>query len=217
MQLSMGIRNERTKIKRRKKTKRGFAQTDNDNVLWIEYEFKKSFSCWSFLLLLLYNKSGAKASMFGKTWCPRGNMAFKGFFRAVCDGFLGWKQKDCCSVAKSWLSLCDTGSVALQAPLSMEFSRQEYWSGLPLPSQRIFPTQGLNPGLLRWRQFFTVWATREGVISTKCQMQGTTRSSTPEDVLHTRGDGSNLPTWAETQSQTPSRVFQGLYSKIFYN
>ena len=36
-------------------------------------------------------------------------------------------------------------TVAHQAPLSMEFSRQEYWSGLPFPSPGIFPTQGLNP------------------------------------------------------------------------
>ena len=28
----------------------------------------------------------------------------------------------------------DPGTVARQAPLSMEFSRQEYWSGLPFPS-----------------------------------------------------------------------------------
>ena len=35
-----------------------------------------------------------------------------------------------------------------QAPLSMECSRQEYWSGLPFPTQGIFPTQGLNPRLL---------------------------------------------------------------------
>ena len=32
-------------------------------------------------------------------------------------------------------------TVAHQAPLSMEFSRQEYWSGLPFPSPGIFPTQ----------------------------------------------------------------------------
>ena len=32
-------------------------------------------------------------------------------------------------------------TVAYQAPPSMEFSRQEYWSGVPLPSQRIFLTQ----------------------------------------------------------------------------
>ena len=38
--------------------------------------------------------------------------------------------------------------VAHQAPLSMEFPRQEYWSGLPFPSLGIFTTQGLNPWLL---------------------------------------------------------------------
>ena len=88
-------------------------------------------------------------------------------------------------------------TIACQAPLSMGFSRQEYWSGLPFPSlsqdkesevaqlcptlrpnglqptrllrpwnfpgkstglgchfllQGIFPTQGLNPGLLHCRQ-----------------------------------------------------------------
>ena len=31
-------------------------------------------------------------------------------------------------------------TVAHQAPLSMEFSRQEYWSGVPFPFQGIFPT-----------------------------------------------------------------------------
>ena len=43
-------------------------------------------------------------------------------------------------------------TVAHQAPQSMEFSRQEYWSGLPFPSPGIFPTQGSNPGLLHIRQ-----------------------------------------------------------------
>ena len=35
-------------------------------------------------------------------------------------------------------------TVSLQAPLSMGFSRQEHWSGLPCPPPGIFPTQGLN-------------------------------------------------------------------------
>ena len=43
-------------------------------------------------------------------------------------------------------------SVALQAPPSMEFSRQEYWSGLPFPSPGDLLTQGSNPGLLHCRQ-----------------------------------------------------------------
>ena len=40
-------------------------------------------------------------------------------------------------------------TIAHQAPLSMGFSRQIYWSGLTCPSPVIFPTQGLNPHLLR--------------------------------------------------------------------
>ena len=39
-------------------------------------------------------------------------------------------------------------TAAHQAPLSMGFSRQGYWSGLPCPPPGIFPTQGLNPSLL---------------------------------------------------------------------
>ena len=42
-------------------------------------------------------------------------------------------------------------TIALQALQSMGFHRQEYWSGLPLPSQKIFLTQVLNPCLLHWK------------------------------------------------------------------
>ena len=37
-------------------------------------------------------------------------------------------------------------AVAYQAPQSMEFSRQEYWSGLPFPSPRDIPNPGIKPG-----------------------------------------------------------------------
>ena len=36
-------------------------------------------------------------------------------------------------------------TVAYQAPPSMEFSRQEYWSGLPLPSPGDLPDPGIKP------------------------------------------------------------------------
>ena len=36
-------------------------------------------------------------------------------------------------------------SVAHQASLSMEFSRQEYWSGLPIPSPGDLPNSGIEP------------------------------------------------------------------------
>ena len=37
-------------------------------------------------------------------------------------------------------------AVAHQAPLSMEFFRQEYWSGLPFPSPMNLPNPGVEPG-----------------------------------------------------------------------
>ena len=35
-------------------------------------------------------------------------------------------------------------TAAYQAPLSMEFSRQEYWSGVPLPSPGSIPSQEIK-------------------------------------------------------------------------
>ena len=46
-----------------------------------------------------------------------------------------------CAQLLSHVQLSATpGTVACQAPLSVEFSRQEYWSGLPFPPPGIFPT-----------------------------------------------------------------------------
>ena len=46
----------------------------------------------------------------------------------------------------SCVGLCVTlWTVARQAPLSLGFSRQEYWSGLPLPSPGDLPQPGIDP------------------------------------------------------------------------
>jgi len=37
-------------------------------------------------------------------------------------------------------------TVAYQAPLSVGFSRQRYWSGLPFPSPEDLPNPGIEPG-----------------------------------------------------------------------
>ena len=69
----------------------------------------------------------------------------------VTAQFCGFSEKSIsCSVMSNHFATPQT--VAHQAPLSMEFSRQEYWSGLLFPSPGIFPTQGSNPGLLHCRQ-----------------------------------------------------------------
>ena len=49
-------------------------------------------------------------------------------------------------VAKSCLTLATPWNVACQAPLSMRFSRQEYWSRLPFPSLGVLPNPGIEPG-----------------------------------------------------------------------
>ena len=63
--------------------------------------------------------------------------------------------------------------IAHQAPLSMGFSRQEYWSGLPCPPPGDLPNSGIKPvsfSLLHWQAviylftYFITSATWEGSI-----------------------------------------------------
>ena len=49
------------------------------------------------------------------------------------------------SVVSDFLGPCG----ASQAPLSMGFSRHEYWSGLPCPSPGDLPDPGIEPEVLR--------------------------------------------------------------------
>ena len=57
-----------------------------------------------------------------------------------------------CLVAKSSATLVTPGTVALQAPLSIGFPRQEYWSGLPFPSPGDLPNPGIKPVSLHWQE-----------------------------------------------------------------
>ena len=63
--------------------------------------------------------------------------------QAACKVLLSSVTQSCRLSATPW-------TVARQAPLSMGFPRQEYWSGQPLhsPGAGVFPTQGSNPRLL---------------------------------------------------------------------
>ena len=59
-------------------------------------------------------------------------------------------------------------TVALQAPVSMGFSRQEYWSGLPFPPPGDLPDPGIKPMTLMSPAlaggFFTTSATWEALV-----------------------------------------------------
>ena len=101
-----------------------------------------------------------------------------------------------CAQSLSCVWLFETPwTTASEAPLSMEFSRQEYWNGVSFPTpgsclticdmdcsprnspgqntgvgslshiRGIFPTQGSNSGLPHCSGFFTSWAIREALSS----------------------------------------------------
>ena len=58
--------------------------------------------------------------------------------RTMMYGSDGLVTKLCLTLATPW-------TVACQAPLSMGFSRQEYYSGLPFPSPGDLPNPGIKP------------------------------------------------------------------------
>ena len=59
-------------------------------------------------------------------------------------------------------------TVAHQAPQSMEFSRQEYWSGLPFPPPGDLLNPGIEPGYPAFQaDSFTISATREALAEVK--------------------------------------------------
>ena len=67
----------------------------------------------------------------------------------ICPGrrLLSLIQKKCVSVSRSIMShsFATLWTIACQSPLSMGFSRQEYWSGLPFPPPGDLPDRGIKP------------------------------------------------------------------------
>ena len=50
-----------------------------------------------------------------------------------------------CYIVQSCLTLCDPWAVAHQVLLSMGFSLQEYWNGVPFPPPGDLPDPGIKP------------------------------------------------------------------------
>ena len=66
----------------------------------------------------------------------------------------------CVLVTQSYVPLCESMDyIACQVPVSMEFSRKEYWSGLSFPSPKDFPNPGIKPMSSIAGGLFTIWAT----------------------------------------------------------
>ena len=106
-------------------------------ILKCLYHFAISPATYEFLLLHVFSSIWCYLCFnFGHSnWCVVvSHCCFNFYFPDYlgCGGGL---------VAKS----CPTLAMPYQAPLSMGFSRQEYWSGLPFPSPGDLPNPGIEP------------------------------------------------------------------------
>ena len=73
------------------------------------------------------------------------NISVKFQKRPLTEAFLSWHVMSCvCMISHIWL-FTTPWTVAHQAPLSVEFSREEYWSKLPFPSAGDLPDPGIEP------------------------------------------------------------------------
>ena len=113
--------------------------------------------------------------------------------------------KTCVCAVTSYVRLfAITWSVAHQAPLSMGFSRQEYWSGLPcslsgdLPNAGIKPVSLMSPALAG--RFLTTSATWEALRNSKIK-DWTEGEAPSKELKGISGQRSRKPTraWGDTE------------------
>ena len=109
-------------------------------------------------------------------WMASSDLLYSTWNSAQCyvAGWMGGKYGEGCACVLSCFSrvlFCMTlWTVVSQAPLSMGFSRKEYWSGLPCPSPGDLPDPGIEPTSLMSPalagRFFTSSTTWEEWIHT---------------------------------------------------
>ena len=68
--------------------------------------------------------------------------------------------------AQLYPTLCNPWTVAVQAPLFMEFSRREYWNRLPFPTPGGLPSPGIaSMCLLQWQADGLPWFTEAMLLN----------------------------------------------------
>ena len=106
-----------------------------------------------------------------------------------------WKGK-VKSLSHVWL-FATPRTAAYQAPPSMGFSRQEYWSGVPLPSP-----------LLHCRQILYHWATEEALLLESNKVKQIDPQCGCDSPYQWRDEQKSWLTWTETLALPKSQAFQ---------
>ena len=112
---------------------------------------------WNSFSLIFHVSTQSISSRRRSSWYTNSLKLYLGTFSNLPQrGFKFPPSKHCpllyycflrCTNAQSCPSLQSPGLFAHQAPLSIGFSRQEYWSGLPFPSPEDLPNKRLKLGL----------------------------------------------------------------------
>ena len=93
----------------------------------------------STLEVQLSRKRSDQRDFFDDIHTYKSSVDWQSFVVVTLNGGGGLVTKPCLTLASPW-------TVARQAPLSMQFSRQKYWKGLPFPSPGNLPYPGVEPG-----------------------------------------------------------------------
>ena len=106
--------------------------------------------------------------------------------------------------------------VACQAPPSMGFSRQEYWSRLPFPSSGDLPNPGIEPKCPALQADSTVWAARECPYSMLLSHFSRVRlCATPSLGFSRQEHWSGLPFPSPTQKKWSVKVKSLSHVRLF--
>ena len=103
-------------------------------ILWPITRLHASFGAYK-----TYSYQLQKNKIYPSPWIS----CIPDIYTSMCICILGVSEVK--SLSCVWL-LVTPWTIAYQAPPSMEFSRQEYWSGLPFPSPEDLPNPGIEPG-----------------------------------------------------------------------
>ena len=104
-----------------------------------------SYICWPTIdVFYFWTQPLTIPEVFGRTWCPQ--FVFQKSKHPEHSQLTILRGIHAKSL-QSWPSglFATLWTVAYQAPLSIGFSRQEYWSGLPCPAPGDLPDPGIEP------------------------------------------------------------------------
>ena len=111
-------------------------------------------SQWNKVLVFQFLSENFIIWMKFTDWPPRENLKKKSKSYFIPHLFIhlqNWLESESVT-GQSCPTLATPWAVAHQVPLSMEFSRQEYWSGLPFPPPGDLPDPGMEPRFPACRQ-----------------------------------------------------------------